>query len=193
MYEETNMICPKCGGKIVETDRAFGCGNWREKDGGCKVSLWKESFGHTFTREEAEALFAGEQVGPMHLKFRSGEERDASVVFNQSDNRVRIVYEETGTPLGRNCPVCGADIVESDKTYHCANHKGRDEGCSFIVFKNCFGHIVTPDEMRRMLDGDTTDEVELTFKSGKTATKMLYFDPDENRVRVSFEDKTASE
>ena len=31
--------CPKCGGEVAETPKAFGCSNWKEK--GCKFAIWK--------------------------------------------------------------------------------------------------------------------------------------------------------
>lgn len=34
--------CPGCGGDIIEGTKGYGCSNWREQDGGCKFTIWKE-------------------------------------------------------------------------------------------------------------------------------------------------------
>ena len=36
----TGAKCPQCGGRILESARAFGCEHWRE---GCKFTIWKDA------------------------------------------------------------------------------------------------------------------------------------------------------
>ncbi|GBC62782.1 DNA topoisomerase III [Desulfonema ishimotonii] len=33
--------CPACGGEVVDNPKSYGCVNWREEDGGCKMVIWK--------------------------------------------------------------------------------------------------------------------------------------------------------
>ncbi len=54
--------CPLCGGDIMETTRGFCCGNWKEEDGGCKFTIWKEAYGAKFNREDVAALIKGSRI-----------------------------------------------------------------------------------------------------------------------------------
>jgi DNA topoisomerase-3 len=38
---DTLGICPVCGGDVKDGPKAYGCANWKDKDGGCKFTVWK--------------------------------------------------------------------------------------------------------------------------------------------------------
>lgn len=66
--------CPLCGNPIIETDRAFGCSNWKS---GCKYTIWKDdkyikSFGKEVTRPMIELLLKNGKVGFRNLKSKKG-------------------------------------------------------------------------------------------------------------------------
>ncbi|MDM8523562.1 DNA topoisomerase 3 [Desulfococcaceae bacterium HSG8] len=48
--------CPVCGGKVVETDKAYGCSNWRNEDGGCRFTIWKIIAQKEISRKAAKRL-----------------------------------------------------------------------------------------------------------------------------------------
>ena len=31
-------VCPECGNPVIETEKAFGCSNWKN---GCRFTVWK--------------------------------------------------------------------------------------------------------------------------------------------------------
>jgi DNA topoisomerase-3 len=37
--QASGIECPFCGGAVVESEFAFGCSNWKDKN--CKFSVWK--------------------------------------------------------------------------------------------------------------------------------------------------------
>lgn len=45
--------CPCCGGDIVETDKAFGCSNWNNKENPCDFVIWKNICKKQITKENA--------------------------------------------------------------------------------------------------------------------------------------------
>ena len=57
--------CPQCGGRILESARAFGCEHWRE---GCKFTLWKDALRRQnpdipdITATAAKKLLKGEEA-----------------------------------------------------------------------------------------------------------------------------------
>ena len=92
MYQSTGIKCPCCGGDIMESDRAFGCRNWKDVDGGCKATIWKTSYGHEVTLEEARELFEGNDIGPFDLTFKSGNSAHAGLYFDADEKKVRVRF-----------------------------------------------------------------------------------------------------
>lgn len=63
----TNVIgiCPECKSPVVETEKAFGCSNWKN---GCKFTIWKDdrfitSFGKKVSPQMVKILLENGKVG----------------------------------------------------------------------------------------------------------------------------------
>lgn len=75
--------CPRCGGNITINSRAYGCGNWRDKDGACKLTLWKDFLGHSWTLDEARTVLSGNETGLIKFVSRNtGQEFEAYASFD---------------------------------------------------------------------------------------------------------------
>ncbi|MCI6693369.1 MAG: DNA topoisomerase [Clostridium sp.] len=66
--------CPTCGNDVIETEKNFGCINWKN---GCKFTIWKDdkyiqSFGKKVTREMVVLLLKNGKVGFRNLKSKKG-------------------------------------------------------------------------------------------------------------------------
>lgn len=66
--------CPICGNDIVESEKAFGCVNWKN---GCKYTIWKddkfiEALGKKVTRQVVELLLKNGRVGFRNIKSKKG-------------------------------------------------------------------------------------------------------------------------
>ncbi len=65
LHTEPAGRCPECGSPVMETDRAFGCSNWKN---GCKFAIWKNdrfinSLGKKVTYEMVKILLEHGKVG----------------------------------------------------------------------------------------------------------------------------------
>ena len=73
----TGAKCPQCGGRILESARAFGCEHWRE---GCKFTIWKDALSQqdanvpAITATAAKKLLKGEDavVGKKLVRILNG-------------------------------------------------------------------------------------------------------------------------
>jgi len=88
-----------------------------------------------------------------------------------------------------NCLVCGSPLAESPKSYYCSRAK---EGCSFIIWKEVFSHLLTETEVRALLSGNSTRPVTLKDRSGKSFRARLVYSRIENRVLFERAQKRAS-
>lgn len=85
--EESIGQCPTCGNSVVESERNFGCINWKN---GCKFTIWKDdkyiaSFGKTVSKEMVELLLKNGKVGFRNLRSKKGKVFSAyfKYVFNE--------------------------------------------------------------------------------------------------------------
>ncbi|MBK5246041.1 MAG: type IA DNA topoisomerase, partial [Peptostreptococcaceae bacterium] len=71
--------CPECGNPIIETEKAFGCSNWKN---GCKFTVWKndkfiESFGKKINADVVRILLEKGRVGFRGLLSKKGNKFSA--------------------------------------------------------------------------------------------------------------------
>ncbi len=71
--------CPDCGNPVVESEKAFGCSNWKN---GCKFTIWKEdkyirSFGKEITEQMVKLLLENGKVGFHALVSKKGNKFSA--------------------------------------------------------------------------------------------------------------------
>jgi DNA topoisomerase-3 len=72
------------------------------------------------------------------------------------------------------CPLCKGTIIESEKTFSCANWKSSHGSCRFAIWKNMFGISVSRELACELLaNGRTKEELELVSKAGKPYSARL--------------------
>ncbi|ONI38009.1 DNA topoisomerase III [Candidatus Epulonipiscium fishelsonii] len=79
--------CPLCNSDVVESNKAFGCTNWRS---GCKFTIWKDdwyikSLGKEVTPMMVELLLNNGKVGFKNLKNYDGTSYSAYFSYVQND------------------------------------------------------------------------------------------------------------
>jgi len=82
-------MCPECGNPVIETDKAFGCSNWKN---GCKFTVWKndkfiETLGKKVSPEMVELLLKNGRVGFRGLISRKGTKFDAYLHYVKEDGK----------------------------------------------------------------------------------------------------------
>ena len=89
-----SVHCPKCGGRVLESAKAYGCENWRDIDGGCKITIWKNTWGHDVTADEATAMFQGEEIGPVEITLKSGMKKRAKMKYDALINKCVLDFAD---------------------------------------------------------------------------------------------------
>jgi DNA topoisomerase-3 len=69
-------------------------------------------------------------------------------------------YKNEKTIIG-HCPLCGKDILESNKSYYCSGYK---DGCKLSIFKTIAGKKITKNNVKQLLEKGITTEIK-GFKS----------------------------
>ncbi len=82
-------ICPECGNPVIETEKAFGCSNWKN---GCRFTVWKndkfiESLGKKVSQEMVELLLRNGKVGFRGLVSRKGNKFSAYLRYIKDEEK----------------------------------------------------------------------------------------------------------
>ncbi|WP_339033241.1 type IA DNA topoisomerase [Fusobacterium animalis] len=90
-------ICPKCGGKIFESEKNFYCANYKEKN--CNFTLWKKTkvFGRdevNITKTKAKVLLSEKSILVKGLTSKTGKEYEAYLKMEVSDRYVNLVIDK---------------------------------------------------------------------------------------------------
>ncbi len=168
-------VCPECGDAVVDRGEFYGCEGWRD---GCDftVSVYAlASIGHyRVSPKQMRKLLKG----PTRLSFKTsdGVERLFLVKLEKIEGEWRPWIDfEAGSELEAigECPLCGADVVESPLSYGCSRW---EEGCEFAIFKNSIkrfgGKMLSKQKARELL------------AKGFTPVSIKSFEGSEKRVTL---------
>ncbi len=148
---DTDLICPRCGCKIIETKLGFSCSGYQS---GCKFNIWKKAKGGLMKditvngnmvktwlsdMEEKDGFFVSKNA--VHLKnlfsSKKNDHFEADVRLKDSGGQYGAEFdldfegvkkEPVIKPL--KCPVCGSKIRMHEKFAKCINKE-----CNFTLFK----------------------------------------------------------
>ena len=56
------------------------------------------------------------------------------------------------------CPICGKNVVETNKYYICEQYKKDENPCTFVCGKSILGQPVSTDEIKAILSGEKTKQ-----------------------------------
>jgi DNA topoisomerase-3 len=134
--------CPVCGKEILENSKAFGCSGYKDKS--CSFTIWKNSNGIELNKEDVKEILAGQTV--KGAKLENG----------------KLVYAPKAS-VGK-CPKCGKEIAENSKAFGCVGY--RDGSCNFAIWKEIAGTKITEEDVKALLNGETTKPKTFKKKNG---------------------------
>lgn len=106
----------------------------------------------------------------------------ATIKAKPMPERPKINKVSAGT-----CPVCGKELLMTDRGYFCSNHKRDGKGCGFAFAKTACEHTLTEEETKQLLKGEPTGFIEgLVGKSGKKFAARFVVDKTTGAVKMEF-------
>lgn len=85
--------CPLCGGEINSNEKAYGCSNWKDKDGGCKFVIWKTIAKKDITEDIANQLIENGRTELLD-GFISRKNTEFSTHLVLKDGKVEFEFPE---------------------------------------------------------------------------------------------------
>ena len=152
--------CPKCGGKVFERAKTYSCENedfilWKES------KHYKEKF--SINQEEAKKFLANETV---QCTLISEDKKSRKANLKIKLNGEYVNFEEERESVGK-CPICGKEVVESEKMFYCTGNK---DGCVFKLWKEAkhFSNTlkITKSIAKKLLKKNGSSKFEVSGKDG---------------------------
>ena len=152
--------CPKCGGKVFEKPKTYSCENedfilWKES------KHYKEKF--SINQEEAKKFLANETV---QCTLISEDKKSRKANLKIKLNGEYVNFEEERESVGK-CPICGKEVVESEKMFYCTGNK---DGCVFKLWKEAkhFSNTlkITKSIAKKLLKKNGSSKFEVSGKDG---------------------------
>jgi|GEM_PF-1765165 len=157
--------CPHCGGDVVDNRKSYGCGNWREADGGCRFVIWKEMAQKPITPRLAGELLLKGRTGLLdHFVSKKGTIFSAALKLVQEGDRWTVRFhfgddasDGTSPKVIGKCPACGGNVTEGPKAYGCAQWREADGGCKFVVWRTIAQKEISPGVVAQLIEKGATD------------------------------------
>lgn len=153
--DSIDTSCPKCGGTLLMTDKAFQCENqklvskagvWKNV-GSCnfRVSKNNDHFGYVLDEAMLNRLISNEIINVGEKNIKLDLQSDYFIVDADYENKVN--------KTGEFCPYCQSEIVEFEKLFSCSATKKKS--CKFKVWKKneMKNYEINFDMFKRLING----------------------------------------
>lgn len=195
-----DVVCPLCGGEIVQTPFGYGCANYDKFDEtSCKFSIGKMAGKELSEAQVRELLTNGRTATIRGFKSKAGKKFDARVTFSRNeDGRItglKFDFDDIEQQKLRdvNCPLCGGEIVKTMFGYGCSNYNKDDaeHSCRFAINNKIAGLKINDSVVKQLLTNKKTDVIEgFLAKSGAKFDAALKLTAD-GQVAFDFPDRPA--
>ncbi|MGN0142062.1 MAG: topoisomerase C-terminal repeat-containing protein [Roseburia sp.] len=191
-----DVVCPLCGGDIVQTPFGFGCANYRKDDPeSCRFSIGKMAE-KTLTEANVKELLTAGRTGTIRgFKSKAGKKFDARVALAKDEagkvTGLKFDFEDLEAPKVKDvkCPLCGGDIVKTMFGFGCANYKKDDpQSCRFSIGQIA-GVKLKEAQVKELLTRKKTGVIEgFVAKTGMKFDAPLKLTP-EGKIAFDFPEK----
>ena len=191
-----DVVCPLCGGEIVQTPFGFGCANYSKDDPeSCRFSIGKMAE-KSLTESQVKELLTNGRTGTIRgFKSKTGKKFDARVALNRDEGGKVTGLKFDFTDLEPvkikdvKCPICGGEIIQTPFGYGCANYSKDDpESCKFAIGKIAGVKLKEAQVKELLLRGKTEVIKGFVAKTGMMFDAPLKLTP-EGTVKFDFPEK----
>lgn len=112
-----------------------------------------------------------------------------------ADETKNLISKDIKLPVSAikaNCPVCGKPITVGKNYYYCGKKDGDNITYDFIIGKTYAGAKITDKDVESICAGKKTRSLNFTSKAGKKFKAMLYWNKDENKIGMEFDNQFAN-
>ena len=164
-----DVVCPLCGGEIVQTPFGYGCANYDKlNEESCRFSIGKMAGKDISEAQVKELLTSGRTSTIRGFKSKTGKKFDARVVFSKDEEGkitgLKFDFEDLEQPKLKDvkCPMCGGDIVKTPFGYGCSKYNKDDaeRSCRFSINNQIAGVKINDRIVKQLLTDKKTEVIQ---------------------------------
>ena len=175
-----DVVCPLCGGEIVQTPFGYGCGNYsKEDEGSCRFVIGKVA-GVKLKAADVKALLQNGRTEVISgFKAKSGSKFDAALKL--TEGKIEFDFPERPKPEETQiiCPKCGQKLQKSQWYYEC--------GCGFRLQRMVAQVDLAPETIGELITNGRTKEKVTGFVSKAGSNFEAFLKLEEDNIRFDFE------
>ena len=193
-----DVVCPLCGGEIVQTTFGYGCANYSKSDeSSCRFSIGKMAGKDISEAQLKELLTNGRTATIRGFVSKAGKKFDARIALNKDETGkitgLKFDFDDLELPKVKDakCPLCGGDVIKTSFGYGCANYNREDveHSCRFFINQKIAGVKMTDSIVKRLLATKKTEVIQgFVSKSGSKFDAPLKLNED-GQIIFDFPDR----
>ncbi len=193
-----DVVCPLCGGEIIQTPFGYGCANYNKLDeNSCKFSIGKMAGKDISEAQIKELLTNGKTSTIRGFKSKAGKKFDARIILNRDETGkitgLKFDFDDVEQQKLKDvvCPICGGEVVKTPFGYGCSNYNRNDieHSCNFFINNKIAGIKMSDTIVKQLLNNKKTDIIkDFTSKNGTKFDAALKL-TDNGQVIFDFPDK----
>ena len=166
-------ICPLCGDKLMENDKGFYCGGYKN---GCKASITKILLEAPITKEDFEKIYTGQ---PVEKEFKkNGAKWISAIVYNKEAEKLEFQNIEKESRF--ECPKCHKKLIDKGRLLECS--------CDFKLWKTVCGKELKEGDIEDLLTKGHTRTIKgLKSKKGNKFDAKLVMKKDFSGTEFKFD------
>lgn len=174
------VVCPLCGGDIVQTPFGYGCANYNgDAEGSCRFSVGKIAGVKLKESQVKQLLTTGKTDMISGFKSKAGKKFEAALKLEEG--RVAFDFPERPAPQETTlaCPKCKALMLKSQWYYEC--------DCGFRISHTVARQELSQEVMQELFTRKRTSQkvAGFTSKAGNIFDAYLTYD-DKNGISFDF-------
>lgn len=187
------LKCPECGGELTTTSFGYGCSNYFNKEKPCSFNVGQIA-GITISESDFKELIENKKTRIIDgFVAKSGKPFKAALVLNANEEKhftVSFDFSEVPAEIveGVKCPVCGADIVETNYGFSCSRRIEDNNSCYFSL-SEIAGKKISKEILTDLVNNGKT-EVLTGFKSKQKKNfnaKLVMKKTEDGKLNIEFD------
>lgn len=150
------------------------------------ISLIKAIGDRTFCSPLLTAQWEQKLLGMEEGKY-AGNFRSEMIQYIQDETKYLIDTLTTQRQVVGKCPICGGDIVETERSWRCKNvRQGDPSSCQFVLSKLVGGATMTTQDVESLISTGTTRIFTIKTKDGENVDVNFVLNKAEKRIALMY-------
>lgn len=178
--DETDIICPFCGKKMLKNYKALFCPGYKDKS--CMFYIYNPFNGKTLSEDNIKQLVTDGRTEEMDgFRTKNGDSTyRASLYLDREEKKISMIFPEKEKSQ-YTCYICGKPMEITGYGYACSGRN--DKTCNLMISNPYWGFTIPEKQIELLMTEGKTQVMDgFTAKNGSTYKAYLMIDKDSQKM-----------